>query len=59
MISKDGETLIGAQVTTTVETHSYSNGDVEPEICNRTRVYIKLRDEDHDHDHDHGGNGRP
>jgi hypothetical protein len=63
MISRDGETLIGAQVTTVVETHTYSNGDVEPEICNRTRVYIKLRDEDHDHDHDHDHdrdpNGRP
>jgi hypothetical protein len=57
MISRDGETLIGAQVTTVVETHSYSNGDVEPQICNRTRVYIKLKDDDNDHDHDHDRDG--
>jgi hypothetical protein len=50
MVSKDGETLVAAQVTTVVETHTYSNGDVEPEICDRTRVYIKLRDDD-DHGH--------
>jgi hypothetical protein len=54
MISQDGKTLIGAQTTTTVETHSYSNGDVEPEICDRTRVYIKLGDGDHDQDQDDG-----
>jgi hypothetical protein len=61
MISRDGETLIGAQVTTVVETHSYSNGDVEPQICDRTRVFIKLKDDhdnDHDHDHDHDRGGR-
>jgi hypothetical protein len=52
MISQDGKTLIAAQTTTTVETHSYSNGDVEPEICHRSRVLIKLDDGDHDHDRD-------
>jgi hypothetical protein len=57
MISRDGETLIGAQVTTVVETHSYSNGDVEPQICDRTRVFIKLKDDDNDHDHDHDRDG--
>jgi hypothetical protein len=56
MISRDGETLIAAQITPVVETHTYSNGDVDPQICNRTRVYIKLRDDNdhHDHGHDHG-----
>jgi hypothetical protein len=53
MVSRDGETLVGAQITPVVETHTYSNGDVDPQICNRTRVFIKLRDDD-DHDR-HGG----
>jgi hypothetical protein len=55
MISQDGKTLIAAHVTPTVETHTYSNGDVDPEICHRSRVFIKLsdRDDDHDDDHDH------
>ena len=42
MISQDGKTLIAAHTTTTVETHSYSNGDVDPEICHRSRVFIRL-----------------
>jgi hypothetical protein len=59
MISRDGETLTSAQVTTVVETHTYSNGDVDPQICDRTRVYIKLKDDDeHDRDHDHDRGGR-
>jgi len=53
LISQDGKTLIGAQTTTTVETHSYSNGDVEPQICDRSRVFIKLDDGDHDRDDGH------
>jgi len=53
MISESGKTLIAAHVTTAVETHTYSNGDVDPEICHRSRVYIKLDDDDNDHDHDH------
>jgi len=55
MMSQDGKTLIAAHVTPTVETRSYSNGDVDPEICHRSRVFIKLpgRDDD-DHDHDDG-----
>ena len=56
MISEDGKTLTGAHVTTTVETHTFSNGDVEPEICHRSRIYIKLGhddDDDHGHGHDH------
>jgi hypothetical protein len=56
MISQDGKTLIAAHVTTTVETHTYSNGDVDPRICHRSRVFIKLQDGDdgHGHDDDHG-----
>jgi hypothetical protein len=52
MISQDGKTLIAAHTTTAVETHSYSNGDVEPQICHRSRVFIRLSDHDDDHDHD-------
>lgn len=42
MVSQDGKTLIAAHVTTAVETHSYSNGDVDPQICHRSRVFINL-----------------
>ena len=42
MISHDGKTLIVAHLTPDVETHSYSNGDVWPEICHRSRVFIAL-----------------
>jgi hypothetical protein len=52
MISQDGNTLIAAHVTTAVETHTYSNGDVWPMICHRSRVFIRLNDDDH---HDDGG----
>lgn len=55
MISQDGQTLIAAHTTTTVETRTYSNGDVWPEICHRSRVLIKLQNQDDD-DH-HGGQG--
>jgi len=53
MISRDGETLIAAHLTPDIEVHSYSNGDVWPEICHRSRVFIKLKDRDGDHDDDH------
>jgi hypothetical protein len=56
MISRDGETLIAAHLAPVIETHSYSNGDVDPEICHRSRVFIKLKDRGGDHDdddHDH------
>jgi hypothetical protein len=53
MVSQDGKTLIAAHVTTAVETHTYSNGDVDPQICHRSRVFIKLQDTDDD-DHDRG-----
>jgi hypothetical protein len=52
-ISSDGKTLIAAHVAPAIETHSFSNGDVWPEICHRSRVFIKLQDSDDDHDHDH------
>ena len=52
MISQDGNTLIAAHIAPIVETHTYSNGDVDPQICHRSRVFIKLSDHDDDHDHD-------
>ena len=42
MISQDGKTLIAAHLTPIVETHTYSNGDVDPQICHRSRVFIGL-----------------
>jgi hypothetical protein len=42
MISQDGKTLTGAHLFPTVETRTYSNGDVEPEICHRSRIFIQL-----------------
>jgi len=51
MISQDGKTLIAAHLTPTVETRTYSNGDVDPEICHRSRVFIKLPGRDDDQDH--------
>jgi hypothetical protein len=55
MISQDGKTLIAAHDTPVVETVSYSNGDVWPEICHRSRVFIKLPggDDDDGHGNDH------
>ena len=55
MISQDGKTLIASHLTTTVETRSYSNGDVDPEICHRSRVLINLPNGGGDDDH---GNGK-
>lgn len=51
MISQDGKTLIAAHLAPVVETHTYSNGDVDPQICHRSRVFIKLQDGD---DNDRG-----
>jgi hypothetical protein len=42
LISQDGQTLTVAHITPTVETHTYSNGDVYPMICHRSRVFIAL-----------------
>jgi hypothetical protein len=58
MISLDGKTLIAAHVAPTVETHTYSNGDVEPQICHRSRVFIKLSGDDDDRDGRGGGDDR-
>jgi hypothetical protein len=46
LISQDGKTLIAAHTTTTVETVTYSNGDVWPQICHRSRVFISLSNGD-------------
>jgi hypothetical protein len=35
-------TLTGAHTTTAVEIHTFSNGDVWPMICHRSRVFIRL-----------------
>lgn len=42
LISGDGKTLIAAHTIPTVETKTFSNGDVEPAICHRSRVFINL-----------------
>ena len=42
LVSNDGKTLIAAHTTPDVEVHTYSNGDVWPEICHRARVFIAL-----------------
>jgi hypothetical protein len=52
LISQDGKTLIlvadplnsdGTALVPTVETVTYSNGDVWPQICHRSRVLISVR----------------
>src|SRR5689334_21798596 len=45
MISEDGKTLTAAHVSPIVETHTYSNGDVDPQICHRSRIFIKLQNQ--------------
>jgi hypothetical protein len=52
-VSSDGRTLIAAYVAPTVETHIYSNGDVWPQICHRSRVFIKVKDSGDDRGQDH------
>jgi hypothetical protein len=42
LISQDGQTLIVAHTAAVVETATYSNGDVWPRICHRSRVLISL-----------------
>jgi hypothetical protein len=46
MMSEDGDTLISAADAPTVETVTFSNGDVHPQICHRSRVFIRLKDHD-------------
>jgi hypothetical protein len=42
MISKDGKTLIAVHDAPVVEIHSFSNGEVIPRICHRSRVFVSL-----------------
>jgi hypothetical protein len=42
LISQNGQTLIVAHTAPVVETATYSNGDVWPMICHRSRVLIAL-----------------
>ena len=42
LMAVNGMTLTAAHLTPTVETHTYSNGDVEIMICHRSRVFIRL-----------------
>jgi hypothetical protein len=43
LISQEGKTLVlVAGLTPTVETETYSNGDVWRKICHRARVLINL-----------------
>jgi hypothetical protein len=48
MMSQDAKTLIAAHLTPVVETRTFSNGDVEPQICHRSRVLIRLQNSDDD-----------
>jgi len=41
-ISLDGRMLISAEDTPAVEVHTYSNGDVDPQICHRSTVFIAI-----------------
>ncbi len=52
LISVDGKTLTAAHLAPQLETRVFSNGDVSPEMCHRSRVLIKLQDSDGDN-----GNG--
>jgi len=45
LISQDGKTLTSANLEPKVEIIAFSNGDVQPRICHRSRVYIKLSDD--------------
>jgi hypothetical protein len=42
LINKNGDTLTTAHVVPQVETVIFSNGDVWPRICHRSRVLIKM-----------------
>src|SRR5258708_31324900 len=48
LISRDGSTLTVADLTPAVETITYSDGFVIHRICQRSRVFIKLKDHDAD-----------
>jgi hypothetical protein len=42
-ISNNGSTLTLATLTPTIETITYSNGDVVKRICHRSRILINLK----------------
>jgi hypothetical protein len=42
LISKNGDTLTLASVVPAVETVTFSNGDVWPRVCHRSRVLFKM-----------------
>jgi hypothetical protein len=42
LMAVNGMTLTAAHLTPTVETHTYSNKDIWPMICHRSRVFIRL-----------------
>jgi len=44
IISGDGKTLTAAHLAPTLEIRRFSNGDVSPEMCHRSRVLMKLND---------------
>jgi hypothetical protein len=52
LIGEGAKVLTLAAVEPTVETATYSNGDVQPRICHRSRVLVKMQSDDN-----HGGNG--
>jgi hypothetical protein len=45
LIGADAKTLTSASVQPTVETISFSNGDVWPRICYRSRILVKIGNE--------------
>jgi len=52
--------LTAVGLTPTVEIQTFSNGDVYPRICHRSRVFMKLRPSDDGHEgggHEGGGQG--
>jgi hypothetical protein len=44
LISGDGKTLTAAHLAPALEIRQFSNGDVSPEMCYRSRVLMKLND---------------
>lgn len=50
-ISRDGKTLTTTTDTPTVETQTFSDGDVHRRICHRSRILFKLKS-GHGHGHD-------
>jgi hypothetical protein len=44
MVSHDHKVLTLTTKTTEIETHTFSNGDILPAICHRSRILIRLGD---------------